>query len=179
MRGITGGNPGSTSGNGAQLRLSLSRVCALLIVVCVSIQPLVAQEVEPLSDDQVAVLKVVDAIFDAMRASDGEALRALLTDDATLVSTSDRDGRSSIRTTPASSWVESVARSAPGRLNEIINNPIAFVDQHLAVVWAPYRFHLGDEFQHCGVNVLEMIRTETGWRVFQLADTRRQEGCDP
>jgi len=153
-------------------------VTAMAVLVLLSPGRLTAQNAQEPSEDQLAVLAVVDAIFDAMRAGDGDALRMLLTDDATLVSTSDRDGRSSIRATPASSWVESVSGSAPGRLNETVQNPVAFVDQHLAVVWAPFRFHLGDEFQHCGVNVLQLIRTESGWRVFQLADTHREEGCD-
>jgi hypothetical protein len=42
-----------------------------------------------------------------------------------------------------------------------------------------YRFYVGERFSHCGVDSFHLVRTADGWRIVDLADTRRREGCTP
>jgi hypothetical protein len=52
------------------------------------------------------------------------------------------------------------------------------VDGKMATVITPYKFYLGKNFSHCGVNVFQLINTESGWKIFQITDTMRKEDCE-
>ena len=50
----------------------------------------------------------------------------------------------------------------------------------VASVWAPYTFHLDGRVLHCGTDSFELLRGADGWKITQVADTRRTDGCpDP
>jgi hypothetical protein len=51
------------------------------------------------------------------------------------------------------------------------------VDGNLAMVWAYYEFDTGDKFSHCGVDSFQLGRTDAGWKILLLADSRRRPGC--
>lgn len=51
------------------------------------------------------------------------------------------------------------------------------VDGNLAHVWTPYEFWLNGEFSHCGANAFTIGKTEEGWKILHLIDSRRKEGC--
>jgi hypothetical protein len=53
------------------------------------------------------------------------------------------------------------------------------VDGGLASVWTEYAFYVGERLNHCGVDAFHLVRTAEGWRIIDLADTRRREGCAP
>jgi hypothetical protein len=44
-------------------------------------------------------------------------------------------------------------------------------------VWTPYAFYYDGNFSHCGVDSFQLARTAEGWKVVQIADTRRTQGC--
>lgn len=51
------------------------------------------------------------------------------------------------------------------------------IDGPLATVWTPYSFYLGNRFSHCGVNSFQLYRSDKGWKIVHLIDTRRKDGC--
>jgi len=54
------------------------------------------------------------------------------------------------------------------------------VDDTVASVWAPYTFYVNGRLSHCGVNSIELLRGAEGWKITQISDTRRTDGCpDP
>ena len=54
------------------------------------------------------------------------------------------------------------------------------MDGGIAHVWAPYTFYLDRQVRHCGVNTIALLKDAEGWKVTQIADTRRRENCpDP
>ena len=56
----------------------------------------------------------------------------------------------------------------------------AHVDGGVAVVWAPDTFYLDRKISHCGVNVVDLLRVGADWKVIQVYDSRRRDGCpDP
>jgi hypothetical protein len=130
------------------------------------------------ASDQDAVRAVVVRLFDGMRAADSAMVRSVFHPDARLVSTGMRDGQPHVSVTPADRFVASIA-GAPGRLDEQIYDLEIRVDDNLATAWMFYTFHLGDRFSHCGHNAFQLARTSTGWKVTQIADSRRSEPCTP
>jgi hypothetical protein len=124
------------------------------------------------------VEEVVTNFFNAMRESDDEAMRSFLTVEATLntVALSEQDS-TVLDETEIRSFLNSVGESAPGALDEQITSFIAHVDGKLSTAWMDYSFYYNGEFSHCGVNTMNLIKTEAGWKIFSIVDTRRTEGC--
>ena len=63
-------------------------------------------------------------------------------------------------------------------LDERISFETVKVDGDLAIAWTPYKFYLGDQFSHCGVNSFQLVKLEGVWRIQYLIDTRRRQGCE-
>jgi len=73
-------------------------------------------------------------------------------------------------------WLGAVSRSNH-RWDERIYDVQVRVDGNLAQVWAPYTFYLDGKISHCGVDALQLLKDPSGWKVTQLADTRRRDNC--
>lgn len=143
---------------------------AALAALCLA-TPLRAQ-----TADEAAVQQVVVDLFDHMRAGNSEAMAALFHPDARLVTTGSRDGRPMVRMVPIPDWLRGVA-GADQVLDERVYDPEVRVSQGLAMVWTEYSLFVGGRFSHCGVDLFDLVRTEDGWRILQVVDTRMTEGC--
>lgn len=126
--------------------------------------------------DEAAVEGVVRALFDHMRAGDTDAMAALMHPDVRLITTGVRDGVPMARVVPISAWLDGVA-AATEVLDERLYELEVQVADNLAYVWTEYSLFVGGHFSHCGVDLFDLVRTADGWRIIQVADTRRQEGC--
>ena len=62
---------------------------------------------------------------------------------------------------------------------ERIWEPVVEVSGGVAMVWAPYDFHLDGVFSHCGVDVLTFLKLEGGWKVASVTYDVVREGCEP
>ena len=125
------------------------------------------------------VLAVVQQLFDGMRAKDTARMRALLHPQARMVNPGVRDGAVVISVDSPDRWLAGVGAAADGPLDERTRNPLVHVDGALASVWVEYTFYVGERLSHCGVDAFHLVRTTEGWRIIDLADTRRREGCTP
>ena len=128
-------------------------------------------------DAQADVLAVVHQLFDAMRARDSVALRAVFHPEARLMTTFiDRAGSPAVRSAALDRFVTAVG-SATVALEERFWDAEVRIDGGLATVWGPYAFYADGALDHCGVDAFQLARTAEGWKVIQIADTHRSEGC--
>jgi len=51
------------------------------------------------------------------------------------------------------------------------------IDGNLAHVWTPYEFWVNGNFSHCGANAFTLAKTDTGWKIVHLIDSRRKSSC--
>ncbi|MCA9739159.1 MAG: nuclear transport factor 2 family protein [Gemmatimonadota bacterium] len=129
------------------------------------------------SGDEAAVMAVVEGMFDAMRAKDADALRALFTEDARLVSTgTDAEGRARARVVPMADFATNIG-SATAYLDEQIWDEEVRIHDNLATVWVKYALFVDQQFSHCGVDAFQLFRGADGWKIFQIADTQRRQEC--
>ncbi|OJV18416.1 MAG: hypothetical protein BGO21_22970 [Dyadobacter sp. 50-39] len=138
---------------------------------------LIANAATPPSDETDARL-VVDKLFDDMRNGDSLAVRSVFTKQCTLTSIS-KSAADSIVTHKGTvdGFVKAVGTPHKDKWDERIYDVKVSVDGPMAVVWAPYKFYLGEKFSHCGVNVFNLIKTATGWKINDITDTRRKDAC--
>lgn len=153
----------------------LALLCLALVTCLLYPPPLTAQEEE---DEEDAVRAVVDRLFEAMRAGDSAAARGVFHPAARLVTAGVREGEPFLDGGPIDGFVQAVGHSHDRVWDERLDEVEIRIDGPLAVVWAEYEFWLDDEFSHCGVDAFLLFRGEEGWRIFEIADTRRREGCD-
>ena len=126
--------------------------------------------------DQAAVIQVVEDLFRAMSRRDGEVMRALHMPEVALIRVTD-NAKPSVQLGAPDRFINSVI-NAPAAPRERMWDPEVRVDGDLATLWAPYDFHLGDSFSHCGINALQLVRTDSQWRIVSIAYTVHREGCD-
>ena len=157
------------------MRSSLLAVLALtLLCACARTAPRTAPAA---SDDERAVLAVVDRLFAAMRAKDSAQMRRLFAPDARLVGTRTRPNGETVL--QAQSWERFAAFNANDS-REWIERRFGTevrIRGSLATVWTEYDFHFGSTPSHCGVDAFQLIRMSDGWRITSVADTYETTGC--
>lgn len=124
------------------------------------------------------VLATVERVFEGMREADGAKVRSTLHQGARFTAL-DQEGPQEIIYPEVDAWVRAVGESN-GRWDERIYDVEVRVDGDMASVWAPFTFYLDGQVLHCGVNSIELLRAEEGWKITQVSDSRREEACpDP
>ena len=48
------------------------------------------------------------------------------------------------------------------------------VDGRLASVWTPYEFYINKQPSHRGANNFQLVKTDKGWKIFSIVDTRHR-----
>jgi hypothetical protein len=128
------------------------------------------------SDEQ-AVIAVVNHFFDGMRTRDTALLRSTVVPTTTLVTASGPTGLG----TPGSidGFIERVGKGTGPGGDERIQNPKVQIDSPMASLWAYFTYTRGGETQinHCGVDLFLLRKGPDGWKIFDIADTHRTEGC--
>ena len=126
--------------------------------------------------DSTEVLTVVQRLFNGMRASDSAMVRSTMASIIRFAEVNERAAPPRIESDSVTAWLGAVSRSTH-RWDERIYDVQIRVDGNLAQVWAPYTFYLDGKISHCGVDALQLLKDPTGWKVTQLADTRRRDNC--
>jgi len=125
--------------------------------------------------DQVKVRKVIDLLFDGMRAGDSTLVRSVFHNDAVMV----RIGDQGLRKGNIDQFVRAVGADRDVVWDEQIWDVRISIDGRLASTWMEFAFFLGDDLSHCGVNSMQLYLTDEGWKIFHIADTQRQLTCKP
>ena len=128
--------------------------------------------------DQTEIIAVIDQMFDGMRANDSMMLIDLFTPEASLASIFiNPKGEVIKRPGNIKGFITAVGRPHDEMWDERIWSYDIKIDNPMAQAWTEYTFYLGDRLSHCGVNVFEMIKLESGWKISGITDTRRKTGC--
>ena len=148
----------------------------LMFGLLAAASPVAAQSSSDLSPE--GVQAVIDQLFDGMRAGDSTMVRETFHPEARLQSAFVRDGQPVLSTGSVDGFVEAVGSPHDEVWDERIWDVEIAVDGHLAQAWMNYAFFLGETFSHCGVNAFHFYHDGAAWKITQITDTRRREGCE-
>jgi Domain of unknown function (DUF4440) len=126
------------------------------------------------NEDIKAASEIPDRLFAAMQAKNAEAIRALFTVEGQLVAVDKpRDGKgiSKTRVFTAEAFAKMISEAKGADFIEKMPNKDVRLAGDLATVSGRYTFYVGDKFSHCGTNIFNLVRTETGWRIANAAST--------
>jgi|SRR5690606_11754348 hypothetical protein len=131
------------------------------------------------STDVQQIQQVIENLFIGMKKSDSALVRSVFYEAVTMATAfKNREQKSVLRRESSiEDFVKSVGTPRADALNEEIWNLEIKVDGDLAQAWCDYAFYIGKKFSHCGVDAFQLFRTEKGWKIFHIADTRRSTDC--
>ncbi len=151
--------------------------CIGTILLAAAVTPAPGQEP---AIPEAEAMAVVEELFDAMREADSAAVRSLFHPELDRLASSGRtrEGMPVVQFGDLNAFAASIARAAPGELDERLGEPVVRVDDNLATIFTPYAFYFKNQLSHCGVNVFLIARSNDEWKIVGLADTRRTNGCE-
>ena len=156
-------------------RITLSAIVLIIPIFGLADDP---GKKPPDENEKKAVRAVIDQLFDGMRAGDGEMVRSVFDTSAVMRSVGSRQGKPVMSMGSVERFVNVISSPRDEVYDERIWDVEINVDGDLASAWMKYAFYRGDTFSHCGVNSFQLFKSEDGWKVVFLIDTRRREPCD-
>lgn len=123
-----------------------------------------------------AVLAPVRALFAGIAAHDPALITPYIVEGATMTIADSTSGTTVVSTVPLSEWLAELP-SATERYEERMPNPVVDTDGDIAMVWGFYTFHRDGAFSHCGADHFSLVREDGGWKIANLAFSRRITDC--
>lgn len=127
--------------------------------------------------DSVRIREVVDQLFRGMQEGDSAMVSAVFGDDVRMYTTfTTKEGENRLMEGSLEEFLQAIGTPHEEVWDERISNVVIQVDGNLAQVWMDYSFYVDENFSHCGVNAIQMVKLED-WKMVHLIDTRRRADC--
>ena len=132
-----------------------------------------AQQSHP---EYAAVKLVIDQFFESINTGNGELLASLDVDGAQIFNIrEDTEGEYEF---VERSWFSAENFNSDNQLTERYWDEELLISNVLAVFWAPYDFYVDGEFSHCGIDVLNLIKIDDGWKIGHAMWTIQRPDCE-
>ncbi|MEQ9423587.1 MAG: nuclear transport factor 2 family protein [Cyclobacteriaceae bacterium] len=128
--------------------------------------------------DEDKILGVINQLFEGMRAGDSTMVRDVFHVEASLKTVIEKGGQPILRNGSVDRFATAVGTPHDDVWDEPIWDTEIRIDGNLAQVWTKYALFVGDKFSHCGVDTFLLFKSEKGWKIFQLTDTRQYTDCE-
>jgi hypothetical protein len=131
-------------------------------------------------NNEAAVVNVIKTLFLAMEKSDSAMAHKTFTKKVTSATIfKDKSGNVVLRQEDSiDDFIKAIGTPHKEIWYEEFWNLKVQIDGDLAQAWCDYAFYVDNNFSHCGVDALQLVKEKDEWRIFHLADTRRKAGCE-
>lgn len=147
-----------------------------LLVCLLFVSSYTLQAQEPASTDKKAVIRIVDQFFEALEKKDTALYSSLVMRNAQIwVSRKLKDSLQ----TPMRSFTEDIQKLHQYK-ETLLERALSYqvtIHNNIAVVWAPYTFHLGEKLTHCGIDVFTLLKAAAGWKIVSAVYTVEPDAC--
>ena len=150
----------------------MKNVVILTLICAFFCQKLLAQNV-----DEDAVKKTVSNLFLGMKRGDSTLAASAFATNSILQTIVSKDGKNTVRTEPVPELIKFIGAPHKQKYDERIVFTKILIDGPLASVWTDYKFYVDEKFSHCGVNSIQLVKSEKGWQIVYIIDTRRKDQC--
>ncbi len=125
------------------------------------------------------IQNTITQIFDGMRQSDTTLIKKMLHESCFLKSIGkNKNGETRLQENAIQEWLKQIGSPHPGLIfDERLLSFDIKIDGDMAMAWVPYQFYVNDKFNHCGVDVFTLMKSNNLWKVVGIVDTRRKENC--
>ena len=117
---------------------------------------------------------VVKTFFEGFHNKDSLLIASVIDRSFDLNSTSFKEDNGLLRNINRDTFVSAVISrpDSPVWKEKLLSFNIK-IDGPLANVWVDYEFWLDDKLSHCGVNSIHLLKKKSGWKIFNITDSRR------
>ncbi len=152
----------------------MKKLALFILLISLTASRLDAQGV----DEKDAIKKTITTFFDGMRKADTTLIRGTISKGMVLHSVgTSKEGETKLITEDVNDFLKSIAKPHTQVYDERVVFDDIKRDGPLASVWAPYKFYLGNQFSHCGVDVFQLAKIDGAWKIIYIVDTRRKDNC--
>lgn len=122
---------------------------------------------------------VIDTFFEGFHKGDTIQMKSVILGNiATQTVFASKDGSNRIVDSMMDGFIKAIGnRPEADKWEERLLDYNVQIDGNLAHVWTPYEFWLNDKFSHCGANAFTLAKTDEGWKIVHLIDSRRRDSC--
>jgi hypothetical protein len=159
-------------------RVTAAAARRLLFTLIIMVAPLTAIRAQASSDSTI-VIERATALISAISARDTGSARQLLLPAAQFVSIADPAKPTATARVQSDSAFYATLPLGKQKLLERIWTPAAQMFGTLAIVSAPYDFHIDGKFSHCGTDVMLLVKSQGIWRISSVTYTTQVVGCLP
>jgi putative lumazine-binding protein len=71
-------------------------------------------------------------------------------------------------------FVDRIRPSGTGKIEERIHDPLVRIDDDVAIIWTPYTFYVEGKVDHCGTDIVNLVRIDGHWLIANIADNSRK-----
>ncbi|MCH9659426.1 MAG: nuclear transport factor 2 family protein [Bacteroidetes bacterium] len=123
--------------------------------------------------------EIVDVFFDGFHKGDTTLMKSVMATKVPLQTAfTDKEGNHTVSNGDLDNLLKAIAdRPSDQKWDERLLGYEIQIDGNLAHVWTPYEFWFNDTFSHCGANAFTLAKTNTGWKIIHLIDSRRKSSC--
>jgi hypothetical protein len=149
-------------------RVFLSFVVSTTLLLSLSQSALAAKSD---SSEEKAVIAPLQALLDGLAKRDKDLMAAQLLPggSATLM----RNGKPVQLAFDA--FVERLSAPGTDAREELIIQPLVRIDDNIAIIWTRFEFRTNGKLDHCGTDVVNLVKVEGHWLISALGDTSRSE----
>ena len=118
---------------------------------------------------------VVKTFFEGFHNKDSLVIASVIDSKFDLNSTSFEEDEGVLRNINRDNFVSAIVSrpDSPVWKEKLLSFNIK-IDGQLANVWVDYEFWMDDKLSHCGVNSIHLLKRKSGWRIFNITDSRRK-----
>jgi ABC-type oligopeptide transport system substrate-binding subunit len=124
------------------------------------------------------VLASLQSFLDAMKAKDTVGMKLVLDSATRFTLLRSTPNGSRVMVLSGADFLKAVSQPDGPTYDEPIRKPVVQIDGDLAHVWAEYQVRLEPgKVHHCGYDSFQMARLGGRWRILNVSDTYREQGC--
>lgn len=123
--------------------------------------------------------QLIDTFFEGFHEGDTLKMASVMIKDLpTQTVFANKEGQNKISNGNGNNLLTAIANRPPEqKWDERLLDYRVQIDGNLAHVWTPYEFWLNGNFSHCGANAFTLAKTDDGWKIVHLIDSRRRASC--
>jgi hypothetical protein len=123
--------------------------------------------------------QLIDTFFEGFHKGDTIIMKSVMVENLPNQTVfTNKEGKANVINSDISEFLKAIgSRSSDQVWEEKLLDYKVQIDGNLAHVWTPYEFWFNGNFSHCGANAFTLAKTDDGWKIVHLIDSRRKEGC--
>ncbi len=147
----------------------------LILLLCIFLSfQCMAQNAE-----ETEVKACIDKLFKAMQLGDSAMAKSCFDPSARLQTAivNPKTKKTVLENEPIDSFMVQINSIKKNKIvieERVINYDIK-IDYPLSSVWVDYEFYVNEKLSHIGVDAFQLFKTESGWKIIQICDTRKRK----